>query len=203
MSWRFWLVTHLGLTWLGCTCDLIDVAILCNGHDVTWLSCVHDLTCLSTKSTHKAATKDTTRLTRRLQSWLCFVLRIILVWRLYQLTIYTHIEYPTHKKWIHWKKKVNFTVIHSFSINISQGHSGNCLVLPKNFVFYGKVAETVMRLDKKWPKGSIFCSHFELSSPTLGGQLLLVCILQQHNQVASGLFVSVKWQRWAEKCAKV
>ena len=102
-------------------------------------------------------------------------------------------ESPTHKKLFIEKKVVNFTVIHSFSINISQGHSGNCLVLPKNFVFYGKEAETVMKLDKKWPKGrgrAFFCSHFELSSPTSGGQLLLVCILEQHNQVASGLFVS-------------
>ena len=179
--------------------------LTCNGHDVTWLSSVHDLTCLSTKSTHKAATEDTTRPAERLKSWLCFVSRIILVWRLYQLTIYKHIEYTTHTKlFIGRSVMVNFTVIHSFSINIIQGHSGNCLVLPKNFVFYGKEAETVMRLDIKWPKGrgrAFFCSHFELSSRTSRGQLL-VCILQQHNQVASGLFVSVNWQRWSKKCAK-
>ena len=96
-SFRFDL-TWLKYRWHRCTCGLIALAILCNGHDVTWLSCVHDLTCLSTKSTHRAATKDTTRPTERLQTWLCFVLRIILVWRLYQLTIYTHIEYPTNKK---------------------------------------------------------------------------------------------------------
>ena len=144
-SFRFDL-TWLKYRWHRCTCGLIALAILCNGHDVTWLGSVHDLTCLSTKSTHKAATKDTTRPTERLQSWLCFILRIILVWRLYQLTIYTHMESPTHKKLFIEKKVVNFTVIHSFSINISQGHSGNCLVLPKRgrncYEIGQKVAET-------------------------------------------------------------
>ena len=53
-----------------------------------------------------------------------------------------------------------------------------------------------------WRNRALFCSHFELTSPPRGQQLL-VCILQQHNQVASGLFVSVNWQRWSKKCVKV